>query len=73
MGLTLEQFGIDRLGPQQRLELIGLLWDSLPDDAPFPPPDWHLRELERRLAVADADPHAAESWEVVLARLSRKP
>jgi putative addiction module component (TIGR02574 family) len=60
MGLTLEQFGIDRLDPQQRWELIGLLWDSLPPDAPFTPPDWHLRELERRIAAADADPGAAE-------------
>jgi putative addiction module component (TIGR02574 family) len=73
MALTLEQFGIDRLSPEQRFELIGLLWDSIPDDAPFTPPDWHLRELERRIAAADADPDAAEPWEAVLARLSRKP
>lgn len=73
MGMTLEQFGIDRLSPQERCELIGLIWDSLPDDAPFIPPDWHLRELERRLAAADADPGAAEPWETVLARLSRMP
>src|SRR6516225_4229088 len=53
MDLTLEQFGIDRLSPQQRLELIGLIWDSLPEDAPFTPPDWHLRELERRITAAD--------------------
>jgi putative addiction module component (TIGR02574 family) len=73
MGLTLEQFGIDRLSPEQRCELIGLIWDSLPEDVPFNPPDWHLRELERRIAAADADPSAAEPWEAVLARLSRKP
>jgi putative addiction module component (TIGR02574 family) len=73
MGLTLEQFGIDRLSPQQRWELIGLIWDSLPEDAPFTPPDWHLRDLERRLAADDADPGAAEPWEAVLCRLSRKP
>lgn len=73
MALTLEQFGIDRLNLQQRYELIGLLWDSLPDDSPFTPPEWHLRELDRRIAAADADPGAAEPWETVLARLSRKP
>ncbi len=73
MSLTLEQFGIDRLSPQQRWELIGLILDSLPGDAPFTPPDWHLRELERRIAAADADPSAAESWEAVMGRLSRKP
>jgi len=72
MELTLEQFGIDRLSPEQRRELIDLIWDSLPDDAPFHPPAWHLRELERRVAAADADPGAAEPWEAVLARLSRK-
>jgi putative addiction module component (TIGR02574 family) len=56
MDLTLEQFGIDRLSPRQRFELIGLIWDSLPADVPFTPPEWHLRELERRIAAADADP-----------------
>jgi hypothetical protein len=37
------------------------------------PPEWHLREWERRVAAADADPGAAEPWEAVLARLSRTP
>lgn len=73
MNMTLEQFGIDRLNFQQRVELINLLWDSLPKDAPFSPPEWHLRELEKRIAAADADPGAAEPWEAVRARLSRKP
>jgi hypothetical protein len=49
MSLTLSQFGIDRLDAQQRVELIGLIWDSLPDDAPYTPPDWHIQELERRI------------------------
>jgi putative addiction module component (TIGR02574 family) len=72
MAITLEQFGIDRLSPEERIELIGLIWDSLPDDAPYSPPEWHIRELERRAASADANPGAAEPWEAVLARLSRK-
>ena len=73
MNMTLEQFGIDRLDPQQRCELIDLIWDSIPDDVPFMPPDSHLQELERRITAADADPSAIEPWETVLARLSRKP
>ena len=73
MELTLEQFGIDRLNAQQRLELIGLIGDSIPPDTPFTPPDWHLKELERRIALADAEPNAAEPWEVVRDRLTRKP
>ena len=73
MSLTLEQFGIDRLDPQQRWELIGLLWDSLPEDLPFSLPDAHRRELEQRIVNADAHPEAAESWDTVLTRLMRKP
>jgi len=72
MALSLEQFGIDRLTPQQRLELISLLWDSLPADVSLPPPEAHLQELERRIAAADANPEAAEPWELVRARLSKK-
>jgi putative addiction module component (TIGR02574 family) len=70
--MTLEQFGIDRLSSQQRYQLIQLIWDSLSDETPFTPPDWHLPELERRIAAADADAGAAEPWDVVLACLSRK-
>ena len=73
MSLTLEQFGIDRLSPQQRFELVGLIWDSLPDEAPIIPPDRHIRELERRIAAADADPDAGEPGEAVFACLSKKP
>jgi putative addiction module component (TIGR02574 family) len=73
MSLTLEQFGIDRLNAQERLQLIDLLWDSVRDDDSFSPPEWHLRELEKRLAAADADPTAIESWESLLSRLSSSP
>ena len=73
ISLTLSQFGIDRLDAQQRVELIGLIWDSLPDDTPYPPPDWHIQELERRIEAADANPGAGEPWETVLARLSKRP
>lgn len=72
MSLTLVQFGIDRLSAPQRLELIGLLWDSLADETLANPPEWHIRELEQRIAAAAADPGAVEPWEDVLARLTRK-
>lgn len=73
MNLTLKQFGIDQLNPHQKMELIQLIWDSLPEDTPFNPPDWHLRELEKRIAAAEADPGAGEPWEQVYDRLSQKP
>lgn len=71
MSLTLEQFGIDRLNVEERQELIGLLWDSLPDDAPIAVPAWHVNELERRIANADANPDDVERAEDLIARLSK--
>ena len=58
---------------EQRLELIGELWDSIPEslDA-LPVPDWHREELDRRLAAADANPDAAIPWEEVKRRLREK-
>ena len=46
---------IPRLPLEERIELLGEAWDVIaatPDDAPIP--EWHLKELERRLADVDA-------------------
>lgn len=72
MSITLQQFGIDRLTAEERLELIGLIWDSLEEAAVFPIPESHIRELERRLEAAESNPSAGTPWEIVLASL-RKP
>lgn len=47
MGLTVERAEIDKLTVEERLELIGRIWDSLSDTEPKAP-DWHLAELKRR-------------------------
>ncbi len=66
-------FDVGQLSVDQRLELIALLWDSIPDAAETPPvPDWHRQELDRRLAAADAAPEAAIPWEHVQERLRKK-
>ena len=68
MPLTLEQFGLDALTPDERLALAGVLWDSVyeaMDRAPVPPEV--QAELERRLALADADPDRGIPWEQVRA------
>ena len=62
MAVTLEQFGLDHLPPEDRLELLALLWDSL-GDGTYSPPEWHIRELERRRAAAEANPSAGIPWE----------
>ncbi len=73
MDQTLQQLGIDRLTVDERLELIGRIWDSIAESQePFTLPDWHLRELERRRAAAEADPNAGIPWEEVKARLANR-
>jgi len=55
---------------QQRIELIGELWDGIPDSIEaLPVPDWHREELDRRLSAAAADPEAAVPWDEVKKRL----
>lgn len=70
MSQTLEPSDIDKLSVADRLELIARIWDSLPATEP-PVPEWHLAELRRRRAEAEADPTAAVPWEEVRARLTR--
>jgi putative addiction module component (TIGR02574 family) len=66
-------FDIQQLSSLEKLDLIGQLWDSLPDSPPMlPMPEWHRQELERRLDNADAAPDTASSWEEVQLRLGRK-
>jgi putative addiction module component (TIGR02574 family) len=57
---------IDRLSPQERLDLIGALWDSIEQE--------HIRltaaqeaELARRMATFEADKRDAVAWEVLAA------
>jgi len=65
MAVTLESLGIDRLSVAERLDLIEQIWDSLPDDF-ADIPDWHIPELARRLADAEANPGIGRPWREVL-------
>lgn len=56
-----------RLPPEERIELLGEAWDAIaasPEDVPIP--EWHVDELERRLAAPDAK---YIPWEEVRDRL----
>jgi putative addiction module component (TIGR02574 family) len=56
-----------KLPPRERIDLLGEAWDAVaarPEDVPIP--EWHIRELERRLS--DPAPRYV-SWEEVRARL----
>jgi len=54
---TVADFPVEQLTVAERLDLLARVWDSLPrDDQPPPAPSWHLDELRRRIAAADANP-----------------
>ena len=57
-----------RLPIEQRIQLVGDVWDSIassPDAVPVP--DWHKAELDRRLD--HPDPRPSLSWDEVRAKL----
>lgn len=59
-----------KLPPEQRLDLIEALWDSL-DANDVPMPDWHADVLDEREANEDTD--LGDTWEIVRSRLEKKP
>jgi putative addiction module component (TIGR02574 family) len=66
---TLHDLGIDRMSTEDRLRLIGEIWDSFSGADQSEIPESHRAELDHRLAAADADPAAGPPWEEVRARL----
>jgi putative addiction module component (TIGR02574 family) len=69
MSVSLQDLGIDRLSREDRLRLLGEIWDSLTPVTQAEIPESHREELDRRLAAADADPAAGRPWEEVRPRL----
>lgn len=71
MSSLMTTLGLDRLSPDERRQLIKELLASL-SDSPLPLTEDQCRELDRRIAAADADPLASSPWEEVRARLLRR-
>jgi putative addiction module component (TIGR02574 family) len=73
MSVLFRQLGLDKLSVDERLDLIDDLWESIEGDQPageFVIPEDHRRELERRIADADANPDAGipfAEWKAKLA------
>lgn len=67
------------LTPEERLQLVEDIWDSLALGAPeaVPVPESHARELDRRLAAYRRDGDRGRPWGEVLdeidAELGRRP
>ena len=66
---TLAALDIDRLTVEQKLDLIGRLWDSIPDAELPSLTEAQLRELDRRIADADANTQLGRPWEEVRVEL----
>ena len=65
------EIDIAGLTPQERLDLIGALWDSLtPADVRLTPAQED--ELQRRMATFEADKLSAVPWETIDAEFQRR-
>lgn len=68
-----QAFDYSHLSVEERLELIGDIWDSIvdgdPDAVPIPPE--HIAELDRRLADEKLNPDDSVSWDEVKRKLQR--
>jgi putative addiction module component (TIGR02574 family) len=60
-----------KLSPQQRLELIEWLWDSL-EDKDIPVTAAQTAELERRIAIFDQDREYGVAWEEFRSKLRQR-
>ena len=69
MPQSLQELGLDRWSAEDRLRLIGELWDSLERADQAELSDADREELDRRIAAADADPNGGLPWDKVRARL----
>jgi putative addiction module component (TIGR02574 family) len=66
MNRTLEEWGIDSLNIDERLELAQQIWESIATELESQPLSELQRvELERRIAVADANPSEGIPWKQV--------
>jgi putative addiction module component (TIGR02574 family) len=66
--------GIDRFSVADRLELIEQIWNSLPEQVSADEvPDWHLAELAKRRARAEAEPGKGKPWREALDAIEGGP
>lgn len=62
----------DELTAEERIELMGRLWDSLDPATAAPMTAELAAELDRREAEGDANPEAGEPWPEIHASLLHK-
>jgi len=72
MSMADAKLDFSHLTPEQRIDLIAALWDSIPPADAEPISPELARELERRVAEMERDPEAGHPWEEVLADLRKR-
>lgn len=73
MSVSIKSLGIDRLGVDERLDLVEQIWDSIAaDNATVPLTDPQRVELDRRIADHESDPDDVVSWENVKTSVSER-
>lgn len=73
MAATMKSLGIDQLSVDDRLMLLGEIWDSIaaePDSLPVT--EAQKKDLQARLDAYKDNPKAGAPWEEVKARLRSK-
>src|SRR2546422_9054155 len=64
------EIDINKLSPEERLDLIEELWGSLSvDPGKIPVTDAQAKELDRRVAEMDQDDSLGIPWDTVLAQI----
>lgn len=63
MSQIVSEFPVDQLSVEEKLTLLGRLWDSILDQGPPPIPNWHRAILQQRIQSAEANPEASISLE----------
>jgi putative addiction module component (TIGR02574 family) len=55
-----------KLSIEKKLDLISALWDSMAEHPKkLPVPQWHLKELERRIEAQTKNPQPGQTWDEV--------
>ncbi len=63
---------VNELSAEERIALMGRLWDSLDPAAAAPLTVELAAELDRREAEADVDPEAGDTWPDIQSALLKK-
>ena len=72
MAQILDRLNIRKLSIEERIQLVGEIWDSIADEEKFELTEAQRKEIERRMLSYRANRDDVTPWEVVKARIQEK-